>query len=411
VKKLLGLTLGIMTALGGFVDIGQFVFTAQAGALFGYRLLWVVVLGTWGIILYSEMCGRIAAVKKRAVFDVVREELPRPLALVTLWSSLAVNVITCAAQLGALALLLRLWTGWNDRIGILIAAALLFLVTWVLRFRWLERLFGLWGVVMVVFVFALLHEGADWDGLARGLLPTFPLSGAHEMLLYGYFAMGIFSAILMPYEVYFYSSGAMEENWQVEQLGENRLVAIFGCSLGALVTVALLALAAMHFLPHGVFPGQVTTAMLLGTFAYGHVGLLLAALGLVACLGGAAVETALSCGYNFCQMYQHKWGRKYPPLQTRVFTRVWVGTIVVSALLVQTGVDPLKLVDYSIVFAMVILPLTYLPVLLLGENKKVMGEHVNSRIVSAMGWAFLVLITLAAAAAIPLMILTKNGTP
>ncbi|HJT00830.1 MAG TPA: divalent metal cation transporter [Terriglobales bacterium] len=59
-KKLLGITLGIMTALGGFVDLGQIVFTMQAGALFGYRLMWAIVLGTIAIIVYMEMCGRIA---------------------------------------------------------------------------------------------------------------------------------------------------------------------------------------------------------------------------------------------------------------------------------------------------------------------------------------------------------------
>src|SRR5690348_7845483 len=62
-KKLLGITLGIMTALGGFVDLGQIVFTTQAGALFGYKLMWAIALGTAAIIVYMEMCGRIAVVK------------------------------------------------------------------------------------------------------------------------------------------------------------------------------------------------------------------------------------------------------------------------------------------------------------------------------------------------------------
>ncbi|HWC74505.1 MAG TPA: hypothetical protein VG454_11260, partial [Gemmatimonadales bacterium] len=61
-NKIFQLTLGIMTALGGFVDLGQIVFTMQAGALFGYRLMWSIVLGAIAIILYMEMCGRVAAV-------------------------------------------------------------------------------------------------------------------------------------------------------------------------------------------------------------------------------------------------------------------------------------------------------------------------------------------------------------
>jgi manganese transport protein len=63
-KKVLGVTLGIMTALGGFVDLGQIVFTMQAGALFGYRLMWAIALGTAAIILYMEMCGRSRWLRK-----------------------------------------------------------------------------------------------------------------------------------------------------------------------------------------------------------------------------------------------------------------------------------------------------------------------------------------------------------
>src|SRR5438067_6139252 len=111
-KKLLGITLGIMTALGGFVDLGQIVFTMQAGALFGYQLMWVLIFGTAAIIVYMEMCGRIAVVAKEPVFAVVRTGLGFPLGLLTLIASNLLNVITCAAELGGIAFLLRLLTGW-----------------------------------------------------------------------------------------------------------------------------------------------------------------------------------------------------------------------------------------------------------------------------------------------------------
>ena len=72
-KNVLAVALGIMSAIGGFVDIGDLVFNTQAGAVFGFQLLWVVVVGVVGIIFYSEMCGRVAAVARRPVFDLVRE--------------------------------------------------------------------------------------------------------------------------------------------------------------------------------------------------------------------------------------------------------------------------------------------------------------------------------------------------
>ena len=61
--KPLELFLGILTAVGGFVEIGELTFALNAGSQFDYRLLWVVALGTIGIIVYCEMAGRIAAVR------------------------------------------------------------------------------------------------------------------------------------------------------------------------------------------------------------------------------------------------------------------------------------------------------------------------------------------------------------
>lgn len=114
-KKLLGITLGIMTALGGFVDIGQIVFTMQAGALFRYQLLWSVLLGTAGIILYMEMCGRIAVVRREPVFSIVRQCLGYRGGLVVLIASNLLNLITCAAELAGLAIVLRLLPGAPER--------------------------------------------------------------------------------------------------------------------------------------------------------------------------------------------------------------------------------------------------------------------------------------------------------
>jgi hypothetical protein len=66
-KKLLGITLGIMTALGGFVDLGDRLHNA-GGRAFRIQSIWAIVLGTIAIIVYMEMCGRVAVVAQEPVF-------------------------------------------------------------------------------------------------------------------------------------------------------------------------------------------------------------------------------------------------------------------------------------------------------------------------------------------------------
>src|SRR5207247_10959494 len=89
-----------LAAIGGVVDIGDLVFNVSAGATFGYQLLWVVVIGVVGIVVYSEMCGRVAAVSGKAVFDGVRERIGFKAGLAALVSSQVVNLMTLTAEGG-----------------------------------------------------------------------------------------------------------------------------------------------------------------------------------------------------------------------------------------------------------------------------------------------------------------------
>src|SRR3954468_24989652 len=134
--RLAEIFLGVLTAVGGFVDVSELVFVSQAGSLFGYALIWVVVLATIGIMVFGEMSGRVAAIAKQPVFNLMRHRMGLGLGLVTLGASLIANPITCAAEIGGVALLLHLFTGLPIRL-IAVATTLLFVASiWFLPFKW-----------------------------------------------------------------------------------------------------------------------------------------------------------------------------------------------------------------------------------------------------------------------------------
>jgi manganese transport protein len=76
---------------------------------------------------------------------------------------------------------------------------------------------------------------------------------------------------------------------------------------------------------------------------------------------------------------------------------------------VLTGVSPVAIVEYSIIFAILILPLTYLPLLMAAGDRTLMGKFANGRIANGLGWFFLILVSLAGLAAVPLLVLTHGG--
>jgi manganese transport protein len=405
----LDIFLGIMSAIGGNVDMGQLVFTIQGGAKFGFLLLWVVVVGSAGIILFSEMSGRVAVVTKKPAFVLIREKTSRPLGLTVLAASIGVNILTCTAQVGGIAIVLQLLFGGEHRAMMVVGAVLVFAALGLLGLDALDRLFGLLGLALVVFAFAAVAQAPDWSAVAKGFVPGLPSGSMPGLAVYGYFVVGLFSAILMPYEVHFYSSGAVEEGWTPKDMGVNFSNSVVGFALGGVLTVALIIAGAMTFFGSGVDPHLLGTVALPAATALGVKGLLVALLGMLFAMGGAAAETALASAYAFAQYFGYPWGKNRKLRQAPRFHAAWTAMVAVSLAIALTGVPPVEIVEYSVIFAVVVLPFTYWPILRVAADRGQMGEHANGPIVNALGWVFLALITAAALSAIPLMLATHMG--
>jgi len=406
VSKVLGLALGILSAIGGFVDIGDLVFNVAAGATFGYQLLWVVVVGVIGIIVYSEMCGRVAAVSGKAVFDAVRERVGFKAALGALVASEVVNVMILAAELGGVAISLQLLSGLPYRWLIVLAVVGFAVVIWLAAFDWIERIFGYGGLCMLVFAVAAVKLGPDWGKVGAGLAPHI---SHNNPVLYAYFAVGILGTAMTPYEVYFYSSGGVEDRWSAKDLGLNRANAIIGYSLGAFLSFALMIIGGALFLGHGITPEHLGTIALGAEQPLGQIGLLLALIGILFAVGSASIETVFSGAYNLAQFCGWEWGRYRHPRGAPRFALTWVVLLVLALGILMTGVDPVMLTEYAVIFSVAVLPLTYVPILLVANDEAYMGRYVNRRLANWLGLLYLVVIVIVALTAIPLMVLTNVG--
>jgi Mn2+/Fe2+ NRAMP family transporter len=139
------------------------------------------------------------------------------------------------------------------------------------------------------------------------------------------------------------------------------------------------------------------------------VGLAAVILGFVACTFGAALETALSCGYTLSQYFGWQWGKLVAPREAARFHLTVIVSVVVAALVGLTAVDPIKVTEYSIVLSAAALPLTYVPIFVVANDRSYMGDHVNGRFQNMIGSVYLVILVVVALATVPLMVATKAG--
>jgi len=260
-----------------------------------------------------------------------------------------------------------------------------------------------------VVVVALVRLHPTWGQLwHHASHPVVPSGEGHAT--YFYYAIALFGAAMTPYEVFFFSSGAVEEKWTRSDLVLNKANVYLGFPLGGLLSLSLMAGAAVVFHPLGVGVDFLSQVALPTSLALGKVGLAFVIVGFVACTFGAALETALSCGYTMSQYFGWQWGKLVRPREAARFHLVVVSSIVVAIVVGVTAIDPIKVTEYSIVLSAAALPLTYFPILVVANDANYMGDDVNGPVRNAIATFYMVLLTVVAAATIPLMIATKAGS-
>jgi Mn2+/Fe2+ NRAMP family transporter len=400
-KKALEITLGIVTSVGGFLEVGSLVTSAQAGSRFRFSLLWAVVLGTGCLIFLVEMSGRLAAVGKHTITDAMRERFGFNFFVVPLTGVALVTLLVLAAEIGGVCLALQLATGIAFQWWALPVGFAVWLLLWLATFGVIENGVSLLGLVTVAFLVAAVRMHPSITEVARGLLPTLP---SHDGARYWFLAVSILGASISPYLFYFYSSGAVEDGWDESHLTTNRLVATLGMTFGGVLAAAVLVVAALVFDPRGIRVESYDQMGLMLTDALGFPGFVLFVLSLAIACFGAALEISLALAYMVAQGFGWNWGENVAPARAARFSVTYTVIIVVATLVVLTGVDPLKLTNLSMALTAATLPLAAVPFLFLMNDAAYVRGHGNGWLGNGVVIAVIALAFVLAIISIPLEI-------
>lgn len=398
-KKILEIALGIVTSIGGFLDVGAIATAAEAGSIYGFQLIWVIILGTICVIFLVEMSGRLAAVSKHTLAAAVRERFGFNFYVLPLFAEIIVDFLVLAAEIGGVCIALQLLTGISFQWFALPVAFAIWLLLWKGTFGLIENGISLLGLITLVFVFATFKLHPSLTEIGSGLLPTLPKEDTAHYL---FIAVSILGALISPYLFYFYSSGAVEDKWDEGHIGVNRAVASLGMGFGSIVSLGVLIVAALVLKPKGIEVDSYEQAALMLTDSLGYWGFVLFALSLgIACFG-AALEVTLDTAYIVAQAFGWNWGENLKPKDAARFSLVYTVFVFLASLLMVFGVDPLQLTLFSMAITAVILPPVIVPFLVLMNDKLYVGKYRNGWISNGVVIFTIVLAFVMAIVAIPL---------
>ncbi|HSR24284.1 MAG TPA: divalent metal cation transporter [Candidatus Eisenbacteria bacterium] len=402
-NKWLGVTLGLLTAIGGFVDVAALATAAAAGAKFQLGLVWAFVLGTLAIILLLEMAGRYASVSRRPYSGAIRQHLGFKYYMLPLAACLIANVLMLPAEMGGMAVALSLVLGVNWFVLYPVAALFVWLCAWFGSFKLIENVPALLGLVTLSFIAGVIALGGPRPALLTTLWHP---DVAGQVPGYLFLAAAILGAIISPYLVVFYSSGAREEGWSITSLGVNRVTAIGGMAFGCLAALGILLLSSMTLGPMHVQVGTLGEVGLALARPFGTAGAYLFAGTLFVTCWGAALEITLAMSYNISQGFGWSWGIDRPHRHAARFRLTMLLFLALAFCVGLLGLDPLTLTIYASAVTALILPISLFPFLVVMNNPKYLGDRVNGRPGNLATVGVLLLAFVLAVVSIPLFVVT-----
>ena len=369
-------------------DSGGILTYSQAGAQFGYTLLWTMLPITIALIVVQEMCARMGVVTGKGLSDMIREEFGLRLTFVLMVLLVVVNYTNVVTEFIGIAGSLHLFhvTKW---FSVPICAALVWFMVVKGNYKSTEKIFLVASVVYIAYIFAGVLSQPDWRDALRATVP-WPPRGVWRDKAYMYTAIGVVGTTIAPWMQFYLQSSIVEKGIRVKDYAASRLDVIVGSFFTDLVAWFIVVACAATLFVHGMGAIQVAAdaaeAMrpLAGDYAF-----VLFAFGLFNASLFAASILPLSTSYTVCEGLGLESGVDKSFREAPTFYWLYTALIVGGAATVLLLPDA-QLINFAILSQVlngVLLPVVIILMLLLINRQDLMGRHKNSRLWNVIAWA------------------------
>jgi Mn2+/Fe2+ NRAMP family transporter len=382
--------LAFLAVLGpGFItanvdnDPGGILTYSQAGAQFGYQLLWTLIPITVALIVVQEMAARMGAITGKGLSDLIREEFGLRATFFTMLVLGMADFFNIVAEFAGLASGMGIF-GVRKYLVVPVGAAIVWTVIVRGSYKPVERILLIASLVYFAYPVSAFLAKPDWDlALKQTLVPTLSTNPAYVVLV-----VGLIGTTITPWMQFYLQAAVVEKGVDSRHYPMCRLDVITGCIVTDVVAFFIVVAcgATIYHSNHPEIADVGQAALALRPFA-GKFASLLFAIGLVNASLLSAAVLPLATSYNICEGLGFESGVDKRFSEAPVF--YWLYTLLVgggAAIVLIPGLPLLKLILWSQVANGVLLPFVVVYMLLLINRPRLMGSFRNKRWQNAIAW-------------------------
>ncbi|MFP5259721.1 MAG: Nramp family divalent metal transporter [Acidobacteriota bacterium] len=383
-------------------DAGGITTYSLAGARYGYSLLWMLLPTTVSLVVIQEMCARMGAVTGKGLSDLIRESFGLRITFYIMIALFLTNLGNTISEFAGIAAGLELF-GVTKFISVPLAAALVWLLIVKGSYRIVERVFLIVCVVYLVYPLAALSADVPWGEVARAsVTPTFRADGDYVAMM-----IALIGTTIAPWMQFYQQAAVVEKGITAENYAFTRLDVVVGCILAVVVALFIVVACAASIHRHGLPIETAADAAMALRPLVGQYASWLFGVGLINASLFAAGILPLSTAYYICEAMGWELGIDKDFRRAPEFFWLFTISVVIGAATILIPGMPLMFVMYvSQVVNGVVLPFVLILMLLLINNKRLMGKFVNGPVFNTVAW-----VTVAALIALTLLMTIDTVWP
>ena len=354
-------------------DAGGITTYSLAAANYGYDILWTMIPTTIALVVVQEMCARMGAVTGKGLADLIRESFGVKVTFYVMIALFLTNMGNTISEFAGIAASMELF-GISKYISVPVCATLVWLLIVKGSYKSVEKVFLVACLVYISYPVAAIMAGPDWGVVLKAsVTPTLKSDSAFIMTL-----IGIVGTTIAPWMQFYQQSAVVEKGITAKEYSFTRLDVIIGCVLAIVVAVFMMVACAATIHQHGLKIETAADAALALKPLVGPHASTLFAIGLFnASLFGACI-LPLSTAFYICEGLGWESGVDKDFDQAPQFFWLFTIIIIISALLILIPNAPLIMIMFiSQVVNGAVLPLVLIFILILINDKKLMGDFVN----------------------------------
>ena len=368
-------------------DAGGILTYSQAGAQFGYTLLWTMIPITIALIIVQEMCARMGAVTGKGLSDLIREEFGLRITFLMMLGILITNFGNVITEFVGIAGSMGLF-GISKYISVPICAVIVWLIAVKGQYKSVEKVFLVASFFYITYIFAGVLAKPAWIEAVRATIKP-PDMTAFKQASYLYMVIGVVGTTIAPWMQFYLQSSIVEKGVTRRQYKTSKLDVIVGCIFTDVVAWFIIVACAATLYLHGnrdirdAADAAQSLRPLAGDYAY-----ILFSLGLFNASLFAASILPLSTAYTVCEGLGLESGVERRFSEAPAFYWLYTALIAAGAAVVLIpGLPLIKIAVFSQVVNGAVLPFVLIFMLLLINKKELMGEYVNQRTFNIIAWA------------------------